>query len=474
MISLDVTSSEEIRFLASNSTPAFETFITTETLNSGKETIVALIFNAGSVKIYFDNIEKKSDTFSLIAIPAYTQDWISWSDGNGIEEFEGFASYLYAFDTALTQTEVSQLTGELENIKYPTKVTGRSKADSDIGSTDFNEIADGDMEDAGTSSWTVFRGANSKESGSATGTGSQVLRITRSVGEADGLTYQEIDNNKTYTVSGYYRTSGADVTLARCGSWDNGSLFFSDSSQNTDWKYFNTTVFFSASQPRITFNVTGSEGCWVEFDNILVQETGKTYLDVQFKTDFGALANEATVSSGFLENTPFQVNSGSYKVIDDTIGGETVKAIECATAGKLYILSSYFQESLTNAAYGDFEWYQNKQTGSDTRVQFISDNIGIAANGYRVDSSSLQVLTLVESGVAVLITSGTDVTPGSWESIKVTRASDGAFELFLNGTSVGTATDNTTTASTYLVFDLDAGDKISLGNLRGDKGVVKK
>ena len=74
----------------------------------------------------------------------------------------------------------------------------------------------------------------------------------------------------------------------------------------------------------------------------------------------------------------------------------------------------------------------------------------------------------------MLITSNTTLTAGSWESIKITRGSTGKFELFLNGASVGTATDNTTTSSTYLVFDLDAGDKVSLGSKAGDKGIVKK
>lgn len=59
--------------------------------------------------------------------------------------------------------------------------------------------------------------------------------------------------------------------------------------------------------------------------------------DPLHKTDWGANQSAASVSSGQLENTPFQVASGSFKIVNDTLDGEPIKSIECITNGTVQL-----------------------------------------------------------------------------------------------------------------------------------------
>ena len=44
---------------------------------------------------------------------------------------------------------------------------------------------------------------------------------------------------------------------------------------------------------------------------------------------------------------------------------------------------------------------------------------------------------------------------------------------YIDGVSFGTGTDITTLTSGYMVFDMDAGDKLSLGSSLGSHGLCK-
>jgi hypothetical protein len=50
---------------------------------------------------------------------------------------------------------------------------------------------------------------------------------------------------------------------------------------------------------------------------------------------FGVYESDSNTTGGYLENSPFQVQSGSFKVVTDTIGGALIKSIECVTNGTL-------------------------------------------------------------------------------------------------------------------------------------------
>ncbi len=62
---------------------------------------------------------------------------------------------------------------------------------------------------------------------------------------------------------------------------------------------------------------------------------------VYFKGEMHALANERTISSGQLENTPFEISSGSFKLITENVNGYECRVIECVTNGSLYLRTNY-------------------------------------------------------------------------------------------------------------------------------------
>lgn len=59
--------------------------------------------------------------------------------------------------------------------------------------------------------------------------------------------------------------------------------------------------------------------------------------ELYFKGEMGAIANETTISSGYLENTGAQILSGSFKMIAETNNSKLEKVIECVTDGSIYI-----------------------------------------------------------------------------------------------------------------------------------------
>uniref|UniRef100_A0A6M3XIP8 Putative lectin/glucanase superfamily protein n=2 Tax=viral metagenome TaxID=1070528 RepID=A0A6M3XIP8_9ZZZZ len=56
---------------------------------------------------------------------------------------------------------------------------------------------------------------------------------------------------------------------------------------------------------------------------------------VEFKTDFGCSVSTANVTAGFLENSPFEVLTGTHKIETDTYNGHDVKVINPVVGGTL-------------------------------------------------------------------------------------------------------------------------------------------
>ena len=56
-----------------------------------------------------------------------------------------------------------------------------------------------------------------------------------------------------------------------------------------------------------------------------------------FKGELHALANERTLTSGQLENTPLRIDSGSHKMKTGTLSGSETRDIECVSSGDLFL-----------------------------------------------------------------------------------------------------------------------------------------
>ena len=145
--------------------------------------------------------------------------------------------------------------------------------------------------------------------------------------------------------------------------------------------------------------------------------------------------------------------------------------IECVTAGVFF--SSF------NQVYGiwEFDWYKDLDA-SVIDLEFMSD-IKTSGNGYGIKFSGSEEVVLEKnvSGTpsTLMSTAVSYLDIDTWYSIKVVRNSAeneyvngaiGTFGIYVDGVlvtaSTGTnpVTDNTYTSSGFMIFDIDAGDKI--------------
>jgi hypothetical protein len=122
------------------------------------------------------------------------------------------------------------------------------------------------------------------------------------------------------------------------------------------------------------------------------QATATVGSDSKWKTDFGAHASVAAVSSGYLENTQFQVASGSFKVVDDTISSEQNKAIECIANGSLT-----FPSVLDGLDTG---WTGYEDTGSG----YVSGTLSITSLAYGMTAGDKISLGSINGNYAIVKT----------------------------------------------------------------------
>ncbi len=168
----------------------------------------------------------------------------------------------------------------------------------------------------------------------------------------------------------------------------------------------------------------------------------------------------ANVTSGQLENTGFNVESGTWQV-DDNDGFD--KVINCISTGHVSMPM--------NQIYGTWEFYLNHHDLANTFVTFMSDNTELTpSNGYSLITLSTEAIRFREynPGVTNHFTSsiGTAI-PDAWEKYTITRATDGTFSVYLNDVLVNTdgggsnpVLDNTITTCSHLVLSFGTGDKI--------------
>jgi hypothetical protein len=85
---------------------------------------------------------------------------------------------------------------------------------------------------------------------------------------------------------------------------------------------------------------------------------------IYFKGEMHALANERTISSCKLENTDFQISSGSFKLITEDVNGYESRVIECVTAGYLRATTGDLFKGTSNAFINRGSGYE-EITGDD-------------------------------------------------------------------------------------------------------------
>lgn len=173
------------------------------------------------------------------------------------------------------------------------------------------------------------------------------------------------------------------------------------------------------------------------------------------------------------ERIPYVVHTGAFSETIETVSGITSRVLTCTADGIFYIDALYFSADTSAAAYGTWMWYGYRASGNNPVALFIQSLVGNAAQGENYN------LILRSAGDADMRRLTTNIISGgvfaddTWTLFKVTRAAGGDYEFFINGASQGTVNDNTYTASSYLVFDIDAGDKVALSAYGGNSLISK-
>jgi len=115
----------------------------------------------------------------------------------------------------------------------------------------------------------------------------------------------------------------------------------------------------------------------------IYDKTTETF-PIHFKTDWGSLANNRTLTTGFIENTPFEIQSGSFRIISDVINGQQIKAIECVSGGSFRLQDGY----------GGTEWELLIDTGSGYAESdgsgIITNNIFTMATGNKISLANIK------------------------------------------------------------------------------------
>jgi len=148
--------------------------------------------------------------------------------------------------------------------------------------------------------------------------------------------------------------------------------------------------------------------------------------------------------------------------------------LACKTAGKVYIDASRFYDATpTEAAHGTIDGWLYKADASELTWKFVGSDLDATANGYAFVWGTDESVVVSELGVGNVVAGGT-ASHSVWHNFHNTLSGAGAFVPYIDGTSFGTGTDTTITTGTKWLFDLDAGDKISLGGTSGNHSLYKQ
>lgn len=282
---------------------------------------------------------------------------------------------------------------------------------------------------------------------------------------------QEIDFNITYDQPDFSTgNSSYPLNIGRIGS--------------------NVFHFKGAIGPIRIFNEVKSAD-WVEAEYDRVQQSA-----VAFKSSWGvkeSVAIEGGTIGAYLSNSPLQFGdtTGRFKVSSDTINGENVKVIECTTDGILGLKREHFSSNSTEASYGETEFWIYVASGNYPKVVLSANvlapcNDG-SMNGYACtfnqpgNEIGLYTITggVSQEGAGQRFYAFGDPDADTWYKCNLPRNTTGLSfylddELITPANGDNPVTDQSHTTGEYIVFELEAGDKIAFADLSGKYSIIKR
>jgi hypothetical protein len=430
-------------------------------LDVDKEHSYIGVSNATGMYLYVDGVLKASNTSSFVNVDIDTGDTYYIGSGASLagRHWKGFIANKLIASTDLDATEALALHNELVALRWPTKTSHRFKGNNEILNGNFKNWTADDPDD-----WTVF---GTEDAGSYITESSQRCNLV-SDGDNIGIQQTTLTAGRIYEV--IINVISLDTTLEL--NMVSGSNVLINS---TGLKRYKMTAGTSAFQ--IKRNVTvGAVNCI--FDNVSVRPWHGSWM-----TGYGAHESSGNTTAGYLENTPFQVQSGSFKVSVQTVNNRPTKVIQCVTAGIVSIPTSCFQQTPTEAAYGTWEWWMYKGADANTTKAFFINTNGTAvavASGYNFQFTNDERVKIEETGVGNQFQSDTsEISNNIWYKCGVIRTAGNEFSTYINDTLVvaigGTNpfTDASVITSNFMLFDLDAGDMIALASFDGQHAISK-
>lgn len=202
---------------------------------------------------------------------------------------------------------------------------------------------------------------------------------------------------------------------------------------------------------------------------------------IQFATDWGHKADGiARSGNDYIGDGPFRITSTSVGVTTcsmSTINSKDVKTIT-AGAGVNRIFAPWSNFGVQGAETGYGSWacwvflpavYTYWNWGLFTGDEPVS-----SAPGYRVDiTAATGLMRIVQNGVGVVLSTA-DFPVNSWFYLHVDRRYDGRWELFVNGSSKASATNNNVASGKYTGFEFSgAGTAVALADPAGGHAITK-
>lgn len=188
-----------------------------------------------------------------------------------------------------------------------------------------------------------------------------------------------------------------------------------------------------------------------------------------FMTGYGHTADGVNrTTPEILGDGPFYCSDAGVWQCTTAVGpfGNQQKVFKCTTPGHIAVDLDALGVQGQQQGFGSWGAWVYVPSTASLRWQIVnsSDTPAALGTGYYVNlAGATGVATLEEAGVGVLVT-GTFL-PDQWTYVHVTRRYDGLFELFVNLTSQGTATDLTTVVGQYMCFQGEADCLVSVADV---------
>lgn len=262
----------------------------------------------------------------------------------------------------------------------------------------------------------------------------------------------------TYYVGQYVMCAGCKYKLTGQARSDgtvvpNVSILTSTAftgTNSTDWQDIDIEFNYISADGRIFFGSQSGTGGYVEFRNLRLIELNEESQDaptnllesVYIADGKGWNESVSSVTSGFIENTGWQVDSGSFDIVDER---DETKAIEMGQAS-----IAYMPNPITGG-YGtwEFELWKEDEIGQPY-VSIMQDRVAQFADGigYQIVVSSIEQVFLrrtTAGGAVTVLSTATGVFPlQQWVKFKITRDASGTWNMWIDGVQVGSgAVDNT-------------------------------